>query len=332
MDVEILRDAASGLFAAIAVDRLVAGRAAGGIRVKRYADEAEACADAETLARAMTEKAALAGIRCGGAKVVVRADGLRDRAAAMRLLGERVEARRGALFVGPDFGFTEADRREVARSTSCIDAADVAASTARATALSVRESIAAALGAPPGASLAGARIGIQGLGKVGGALAALLLEEGAAVSGHDLDLARAAQCGADFVSESDLFDGGRKWDALAPCALGGAIDLARAGRLCARAVVGAANHLLASPEDEVAAALERRGIVYVPDFLANAGAFVYWAATVLDGASPDRARAAVLRIGETAREVLARARAERRPPLAVARALARERLAAAARR
>jgi leucine dehydrogenase len=318
---DIVRDEASGLFAAIAVDRRIDGIAAGGIRIRRYPADEAAAADAAALARAMSLKAALAGIRCGGAKVAVRADRLRDRAAALEALGREIEARGGALRVGPDLGFTEADRTAVARATRYIDDPTVAGRTAEATAASVRDCLAAALGAE---RLAGARIGIQGLGKVGAALARLLLAEGADVVGHDIELGRVEAAGVRPVGERDLFEA--RLDGLAPCAVGGTIDLERARGLRCRAVVGAANCLLAAPEAEVARALAARGVVHVPDFLANAGALVYWAEVVLAGRGEEEAARAVKRIGKTARRVLVQADAEKRTPFDMALAIAEKRL------
>jgi|SRR5579871_1605701 len=317
----IIQDQASGLDAAIAIDRLVDGVAAGGIRIAAYPDGAAAEADARALARAMTMKAALAGVRCGGAKTTVRADRLRDRRRALALLGAHVERLGGALYVGPDYGFTVEDRASVAAATRFVDDEAIAERMAEATAVGVRASLRAALAAD---SLAGARVGIQGLGKVGSALMRLLVDEGAEVAGFDVDASRVP-ANVRFVDEESLFRA--RFDAVAPCALGGAVDLARAESLGCRALVGAANHLLGEPADAVAEALSRRGIAHVPDFLANAGALVLWAEVVLGRRDLDGAMAAVRRIGATAKDVIARAAVEKRTTLAVARAIAEERLA-----
>ncbi len=321
--VTILRDAPSGLAATVAIDRFVDGVAAGGIRITGYPDDDAAAADARALARAMTLKAALAGVRCGGAKTTVRADLLRDRPRALALLGEHVERMGGRLYVGPDYGFTADDRAAVASTTRFVDDEAIAERMAEATAVGVRASLAAALGSE---RLAGARVAIQGLGKVGAALARLLLGEGAEVAGYDPVAERVAAAGVRAVDERAIF--AERWDAVCPCALGGAVDAARAETVRCAALVGAANHLLAEPADAIAGALAARGVVHVPDFLANAGALVLWAEVVLGRRALADAFATVRGIGATARAVLARAADERRTPLAVARAIAGERLAA----
>ena len=319
--VHLLRHPGSGLFAAVAVERTVGGVAAGGIRLHRYADEAAVIAEAQGVARAMTWSAAEAGVPCGGAKTVVRLDGLRDRPAALAELGRFVEAQGGALYVGPDVGFTEEDRAAVASTTRYVDAPDVALGMAEATAHGVRQAIAAALAV---ATTAGLPVAIQGLGNVGCALGAILRHEGAQVAGYDVDPQRGGEL--PRLDEAALW--GEPHDGVAPCALGGAIDLPRAATIRCRALVGAANRLLAPPEEAVAALLARRGIVHIPDYIANAGALILWAERVLHRRSQAAALVAVGRIGETTRELLARAAREHLTPWSAAHRLVEERLAA----
>jgi leucine dehydrogenase len=93
-----------------------------------------------------------------------------------------------------------------------------------------------------------------------------------------------------------------------------------------RAVVGAANNQLAS--DDVAAVLGARGILWTPDFVANAGGIINIAVELEpEGYAPDRARERVLAIGDTVRSVLDMAEADGTTPLAAAQELARRRLA-----
>jgi len=114
-------------------------------------------------------------------------------------------------------------------------------------------------------------------------------------------------------------------DVLAPCALGGVLDHDTVGALQAPVVAGAANNQLA--DDEVADRLAARGVLWVPDFVANAGGIVN-IAEELGGYDPARARRRVLRIGPTVSGVLEEARAEGTTPLAAALARAGRRLAA----
>ena len=115
-------------------------------------------------------------------------------------------------------------------------------------------------------------------------------------------------------------------DIIAPCAVGGAIHADNVDRLHCRVICGAANNQLAdeSLADET---LAERGIVYAPDFIANAGGLinVYRELhSVLGGA---RAGAG-LGIEETMGRILAQAKARGMIPLEAARDLAAERLSA----
>ena len=62
-------------------------------------------------------------------------------------------------------------------------------------------------------------------------------------------------------------------DVFAPCALGDALDAQNASTLRARIVAGAANNVFSS--SDVADRLQRRGVIYAVDYIANAGGIVY---------------------------------------------------------
>lgn len=139
-----------------------------------------------------------------------------------------------------------------------------------------------------GMDLPGRRAVIQGFGKVGGPLAYLLQSAGMRVvavsdvtgsvineGGLDAaalsDHAKATGGVAGFplgdpIDDKDLFE--LDCELLVPAALGGVIDAGVAERLGADIVVEAANGPTLPAADEV---LDRRGVVVVPDVLANAG-------------------------------------------------------------
>jgi leucine dehydrogenase len=309
-DVLRIEDPASGLRAVLVIDTLVSGRAFGGIRVAAYADEAGALEEARRLARAMSLKCGFAGIDGGGAKTVVWA--WRDRPAAMRALGRFVESLDGRYCCGGDLGFTADDQREVASATRHVACSDLADRTGRTV-------VDAMLAAGPVRTVA-----VQGLGAVGRSVARRLRERGADVVACDpapaaCDGARAIGC--RIVPPDAILD--QQSDAFSPCAVGGVITLDAARRLRARIVCGGANNPLAEPA--VAGALLERGVVYVPDFVANAGALIAGSCAML-GHDPEPLLASV---AGRVRALLDRASAERRPPVDVARDAAEERLRAA---
>jgi leucine dehydrogenase len=302
-------DATSGLRAFLVIDALVEGRAFGGIRVRAGGD-GDALADARALARAMSLKCAFAGIEGGGAKTVVHA--WTDRPAAMRALGREVEALAGRYLCGGDLGFTADDLRELRAATRYVACDGIADASGR----TVVESLAAAD--------ATGHVAVQGLGAIGLSVARRLRALGGRVTACDPDPAacgRARELGCAVVEPGAILD--VEADAFSPCAVGGVITPAAAERLRARVVCGGANNPLSDPG--VAELLRRRGTVFVPDFVANAGALIAGSSAML-GRDPEPLLAA---LPGRVRELLARAAAEGRTPLEIATRAAEERLRAA---
>lgn len=97
-------------------------------------------------------------------------------------------------------------------------------------------------------------------------------------------------------------------------------------RLRCRAVAGAANNQLATPED--AERLRARGILYAPDFVVSLGGAMAVTGREAMGWTPAQAEREVLRIGDTLRKVFDRAEADGLTTEAAARRIARETLAA----
>jgi glutamate dehydrogenase/leucine dehydrogenase len=123
--------------------------------------------------------------------------------------------------------------------------------------------------------LDGKRIAMQGVGNVGAAMIEDLVEAGASVVASEVDADRVADVTPRFArAPVEVRHGGdtaifsEPCDVFAPNALGGVLGPSTIGLLEARVVCGAANNqLLDERRDD--AALAARGIVYVPDFLAN---------------------------------------------------------------
>ena len=114
-------------------------------------------------------------------------------------------------------------------------------------------------------------------------------------------------------------------DVLAPCALGGVLDEETVPALRCRAIAGAANNQLAS--DDVGELLAARDILWVPDFVANAGGVVNIAVELEPRRLRHRPRRDRVRaIGDTVRTVLDHADANGTTPLAAAMEIARRRV------
>ena len=105
--------------------------------------------------------------------------------------------------------------------------------------------------------------------------------------------------------------------------LGAVLNDATIPRLRCRIVCGGANNQLAEPRHDTA--LAERDIVFVPDYLANAGGAIDFHQEAIDD-RPDAVLAAVARIGVITRDVLRRAATTGATPLSVADAIVRVRL------
>ena len=112
-------------------------------------------------------------------------------------------------------------------------------------------------------------------------------------------------------------------DVYAPCALGATLDHESVPRLSARLVCGAANNQLAT--SDVDEALQAHGVVWVPDYVANAGGVIQVGGEFL-GCTADEVRRDVVRVGGTARLILTEALQQNIPTGVAAHALAHRRL------
>jgi len=320
-----LAEPRAGLTAFLVIDSTRLGPAFGGIRVRPYREERDALLDAMDLAAAMTLKASLAGLRCGGGKIVVidRA-GLR-RGAAIDAVGGLLRSLRGRFFAGRDLGATAADLRRLRRVTryAAIEPARGEGTLGDATARGSLAAIESALACVAKRPLAGARIAVQGLGAVGLPLTRRLLAAGAVVSAADPDTRAAGRgrtLGARIVSPSRL--AALDSDVFAPAAAGRLVDAAFARRCGARIVCGPANNQLGSPDAEEI--LARRGVVFVPDVLVGAGALIAGALRHLEGETEPGP--AIDRIGARVARLLTESRRTGLPATEAARRIAERRL------
>lgn len=297
---------ATGLRGFLAIHDTTLGPALGGIRIWTYAAEEEALADALRLSRAMTYKAALAQLPCGGGKAVIieRAGWRRD--AALEAFGRLVESLHGRFFTGRDVGIRDEDLQAVSRATRFVacESSPELGDVSEHTAIGIWHGMRACLEA---ANLRRARVAIQGVGSVGLLLGRILKREGMELVVADVIAARAEsagrELGARVVPPGEILF--VECDVLAPCALGGVLDGGTVARVQARIVCGSANNVLASDAD--GDALARREVLYAPDYLVNAGGLIRGAEFYLlhradSGPSLERIYGRMKRVLELARE------------------------------
>jgi leucine dehydrogenase len=321
--VELIQDPVSGLRAVIAVHSTALGPAVGGLRMRPYPDLDAAVRDALRLSQAMSLKNAAAGLDLGGGKAVIVDDGAADRRTERLLaFADALNALGGRYVTAEDVGTTPSDMDLMARRTPHVlglspeqgGNGDPSPATARTVLDAIRAGVEYRLGS---SRLAGVSVGIVGVGKVGGALARLLAAEDAVLvlADADADRARALATELGTASAPAARLMGLPLDVLAPCATGEMIDAAQAAELPCAVVAGAANNPLV--DDRTAAVLHERGVLYVPDFLANCGGMISVAAEYRRagaGFVEERIDAAGVRL----RSVLEEARRDGRMPLAVA--------------
>jgi leucine dehydrogenase len=295
------RDAASGYRGIIAIHSTVLGPAVGGTRLWNYASEDEALADALRLSRGMTYKTALPALPLGGGKSVIIANSsLLNREAIFHAHGRFVETLRGRYVTAEDVGTSPSDMETVRRETNHVAglldrSGDPTPTTARGVFRAIQASAKYLWSSD---HLSGITVAIQGCGHVGYHLAKKLNEAGAKLIVSDVDNDKVARVVEEFkasaVQPDDIF--GVSADIFAPCALGGVINHRTIPQLRVRIVAGAANNQLL--EDRHGEMLKERGILYAPDYAANAGG-VFNGCTELLGWDPERAAKKVDEIYET---------------------------------
>ena len=326
-------DAATGLHAIIAVHSTALGPAAGGCRVWPYATTAEAVADVLRLSRGMSYKNALAGLAFGGGKAVIIGESRKVKTPELlEAFGRFVDSLGGRYVTAEDVGTTVADMAHVRRATRYVAGLGAAPGQAGGdpgpkTALGVYLGIKAAVKFRLGkADLEGVTVAVQGAGGVGYHLCRLLACEGADLAVADVRPAALQRVCEEFGARSVPVEEvlALDVDVLAPCALGGVLNVRSIPQLRARIVAGAANNQLAQGQD--GAALQAAGILFAPDYVINAGGIISVAREYQGGATEAQVTADIQAIPIRLIEIFERARRENRPPNAVADEMARERL------
>jgi leucine dehydrogenase len=325
----------------VAVHSTARGPSLGGCRIWTYSDSRAAVRDALRLSRAMTFKSAVANLPLGGGKgVIMLPAGTvppagEDRRAVLLDFGETVQTLDGAYLTAEDVGTSEPDMQVISEATPHVTgltterggSGDPSPWTALGVEAAIRVACERVFGSP---SLEGRSVAVVGVGSVGGRLAELLAAGGAELVLADIDERRrglADRLGARWTDPQSALTAAV--DVLAPCALGAVLDEETVPFLRCRAIAGAANNQLA--DDAVGELLAAREILWVPDFVANAGGVVNIAVELEpEGYRVERAESRVRAVADTVRAVLDHADATGATPLAAAMEIARRRVDEAA--
>jgi len=312
----------------IAIHSTALGPAVGGTRFWHYADDEAAVRDLLRLARGMTYKNALAGIPFGGGKsIVLRPEGAINREKLFRVHGRFVESFGGRYITAEDVGTSPADMEYVRIETRHVaglpgHSGDPSPFTARGVLRALQSAAKHRWGSD---ELSGQTVALQGCGHVGYHLASNLHEAGARLIVSDVDASKTdrlvKEFGATAVVPDEIYR--QQADVFAPCALGGIINDETIPQFKVEIIAGGANNQLL--EERHGEELERRGILYAPDYAANAGGVINGCRELL-GWEPAQFAAKVDEIYDTVLDIFRTAEAEGIPTYRAADRLAERRL------
>jgi leucine dehydrogenase len=319
-----------GYFGIIAVHDTALGPALGGTRFWQYGSTDEAIADALRLARGMTYKSAVAGLNLGGGKSVIVGDNKRhDREALFRAHGRFVESLNGRYITAEDVGTSPADMEYVRMETDHVAGLHgLSGDPSPVTGYGVYVGMKACARRRWGSdSLAGKTVLVQGCGNVARALTGHLHQEGAKLVVTDIDdekVKRVVEAtGARAVAPEAIYD--QPADIYSPNALGATVNDDTLKRLKVEIIAGGANNQLA--EERHGEALERRGLMYAPDYVINAGGVINVYGELM-GWDTDRAKRKAAQIYDTMTLILQTAEAEQIPSFRAADRVAEQRIQA----
>ncbi|MBI2591306.1 MAG: Glu/Leu/Phe/Val dehydrogenase [Candidatus Brennerbacteria bacterium] len=281
-DILSFSDEQNGITGFIAIHKIKSGIAIGGTRYWHYDTPEKALSDALRLSKAMTYKCALAGVPYGGGKGIIAVNSKKNnKSAILKAYAKKLNSLKGIFYTGQDIGLTQNDVKLLAKESSYIVgrpnlAGDPGSWAGLGVFYAIQAVLEKVLGQP---DVAGKKFTVKGIGKVGWKLCELLLQNKADVTAADINpkivkSARKILKGIKIANPDEIHR--LATDVYCPCALGREITAEKINQLKCRIVCGGANNQLASPE--IDNSLFQRGIVYIPDYVANAGGLISVAA------------------------------------------------------
>ena len=323
--VQYFSDDASGLRAIVAIHSTAMGPAAGGCRWWQYVNEDAAITDALRLSRGMTYKNAIAGLPFGGGKaVILTQQGQQNPRELFKAFGQCVESLHGQYVTAADMGVTIENMRVVQKYTSYVsglqqtnnaDSGDPAPWTAYGIFLGIKAAVEKKFGTD---KIKGLRIAVQGVGNVGYQLCKLLHTEGAILTVADINTANIARIQRELsvttVNPEEILS--EDVDVLSPCALGGILNSRTIPDIKAAIIAGCANNQLEVEQDGYEIA--KRGILYAPDYVINAGGIINVAREYLGNSNKDQLSKEIGRIPERLSELFSIADRTDRPTHVIA--------------
>lgn len=280
-------DEQSKLLAYIAIHKTIKGKAIGGTRLLVYKNEMDAITDALRLSHAMTLKCAGANIDLGGAKaVIIMPTDPFNRKKLLKAYAEAVTCLKGTFYTGEDVGITFEDVQYLLTLSSYFvgkrgQAEDPSPYAALSTFVAMKAAAKDVFGSD---DLTGKHIAIKGVGKVGKELVRLCRNAGAMITVADVSMDALNKIKKKFgevtiippetihTVQADIY---------APCALGNEFTEKNKQSIQTKIICGSANNQLEN--SSIADWFKEHNIMYVPDYIANAGGLI----AVADELAPD---------------------------------------------
>jgi len=261
--------------------------ALGGTRMWDYKTEKEGLIDVLRLSQGMSHKAALANVNFGGGKAVIFGSPETDKTTNLlhtygyylKVLDREANKKQNAkphFITAIDVNISPKDIKTIHRIApghvvGFSKKIDPSLYTAQGVMHGIR---AAAKYRLKREDLTGLEMSIQGVGNVGEYLVEYLTKAGAHVSIYDIDT-KKAKClsqkfGVRIKSSQQILQG--SCDVFVPCALGSIINTKTVKNFKCKIIAGSANNQLENVT--LGTALKKKGILYVPDYIVNAGGLI----------------------------------------------------------
>lgn len=318
--------------AIIAIHNTNLGPAAGGCRMIPYPTSEQALYDVLRLSKGMTYKNALAGLQLGGGKSVIIADpkapGKQERLKAFCGFVQRLS---GQYWTAVDMGVGNEDVLFMDQHCDYVFAkvneATGRGATSFYTSMGGFVSIKACVKHHfKTDDLKGMRVAVQGVGATGMYLSEMLHEAGAELVVTDIHSAPVQEAvkrfGAKAVSTEEIYSA--DVDVFAPCATGAIVNDKTLAEFKAKIICGLANNQLERPEH--GKQLQEQGILYAPDYVANAGGMIFASDDIFGENEVQRAVNRIENLANTLQEIFVRAESASQSTAVVADQLAEERI------
>lgn len=322
----------ANLQAIIAIHDTTLGPALGGTRLWNYSNSQAALKDVLRLSKAMTYKAAAAGLNLGGGQAVIIGDPAKDKDELMlRAFGQYVDGLAGRFITAKDVGTDVKEMEFIRMETKYVTgiskalggSGDPSPVAAYGTFVGMKSCAKEKWGSD---SLRGRKVVVQGAGNVARYLCEHLYNEGAEIFITDIVDEKIRKVmetiKAHIVKPEEVYN--IDADIFSPCALGGVVNDETIEQFKFEIIAGAANNQL-DDETKHGKMLLDKGILYAPDYVINSGGLIN-VANELEGYRQDRAMRQAESIYEIIQKVFTLSKEKNIPTSEASNLIAEERL------